>query len=115
MLSSAPSPAASETLNRVFHALADPTRRAILATLAEQDAMVTELARPFDMSLPAVGKHLRVLEKAGLVKRTINGRVHRCSLSPRPLRDAEEWLSRYERFWSESLDGLGDFLQQRNK
>ncbi len=115
MLSRINSNESNENLDRVFRALGDPTRRAILAALATQDAMVTELAKPFDMSLPAVGKHLRVLERAGLIKRTIDGRMHRCALRPRPLKDADEWLGRYAQFWGESLDGLGDFLNQPSK
>lgn len=74
--------------------------------------MVTELAAPFDMSLPAVGKHLRVLEKARLVERTISGRVHRCALNAAPLRNADEWLDYYERFWEETLDSLSEYLHK---
>lgn len=99
-------------LDLVFGALSDRTRRALLASLADGSAMVTELAAPFSMSLPAVGKHLKVLERAGLVKRTISGRVHRCALSARPLRDAEDWLIQYQRFWDETLDGLVEHLQK---
>lgn len=73
--------------------------------------MVTELAEPFDMSLPAVGKHLRVLEKAGLVRRSVNGRVHQCSLDASPLKAVEQWLVRYEKFWDETLDALAGYVQ----
>lgn len=73
--------------------------------------MVTELAAPFDMSLPAVGKHLRVLEKAGLVQRTVSGRIHRCSLNALPLRDAGQWLAHYQEFWDETLDALIEYIQ----
>lgn len=73
--------------------------------------MVTELAKPFDMSLPAVGKHLRVLEKAGLIEREINGRIHQCALNPLPLKIADDWLRNYQRFWDETLDALSDYLQ----
>lgn len=98
--------AADERLDLVFRALGDRTRRRLLARLADGPARVTELAQPFDISLPAIGKHLRVLERAGLVRRRIDGRVHHCSLSPVPLRDAEQWLSKYRRFWDETLDAL---------
>lgn len=73
--------------------------------------MVTELAKPFDMSLPAVGKHLRVLEKAGLIERSINGRVHQCALNPLPLKKVEDWLEHYQKFWSETLDALSEYFQ----
>ena len=102
---------ADEQLDRVFRALGDRTRRQLLATLAQGSAKVTELARPFDMSLPAVGKHLRVLENAGLVRRTINGRVHQCSLEASPLKSAEEWLACYEQFWNETLSSMASYLQ----
>lgn len=101
-------------LDRVFRALADRTRRELLGRLAEGSAMVTELAKPFDMSLPAVGKHLRVLEKAGLVQRTIDGRVHRCSLNALPLKTAGEWLAHYQRFWGETFDALVDYIEQES-
>lgn len=100
-----------ENLDRVFRALADRTRRELLARLSEGPAMVTELAKPFPMSLPAVGKHLRVLENAGLIERSINGRVHRCALNAKPLKNVDEWLDRYHQFWSESLDALSDFVR----
>jgi DNA-binding transcriptional ArsR family regulator len=100
-----------ERLDRVFRALGDQTRRNLLARLTEGPAMVTQLAKPFDMSLPAVGKHLRVLESAGLIERTIDGRVHRCALNALPLRSAGSWLERYEQFWSESLDSLSEYVQ----
>lgn len=77
--------------------------------------MVTELARPFEMSLPAVGKHLRVLERAGLVQRTVTGRVHRCFLNARPLKDADQWLAHYQGFWEESLDALTQYLRSNSK
>lgn len=99
-------PLDNQQLDLVFKALGDQTRREILARLADKPAMVGELAEPFNMSLPAVGKHLRVLEKAGLVERKINGRIHHCSLSPIPLHRAELWLEQYSRFWNETLDSL---------
>lgn len=101
-----------QQLDLVFKALGDQTRRNILRRLATGPAMVTELAAPFDMSLPAVGKHLRVLEKARLVERTISGRVHRCALNAAPLRNADEWLDYYERFWEETLDSLSEYLHK---
>ena len=100
-----------ERLDRVFRALSDRTRRKLLARLTEGSAMVTELAKPFDMSLPAVGKHLRVLENAGLIERTISGRVHRCALNASPLKSVDEWLDRYQQFWSETLDALSEYVQ----
>lgn len=103
----------TERLNRVFGALADPTRRAILARVAEGESSVNELARPFDMSRPAVSKHIRILEEAGLVSRRREGRVHRVMLDPRSLRNATEWLDFYRVFWSEQLDSLADHLQRR--
>jgi DNA-binding transcriptional ArsR family regulator len=93
-------------LDLVFRALGDQTRRALLARLADKPAMVTELAQPFAMSLPAVSRHIRVLEHAGLVARTVDGRVHHCSLSATPLKDVERWLSQYRRFWEGTLDSL---------
>jgi DNA-binding transcriptional ArsR family regulator len=101
----------SHTLDRTFAALADPTRRAILDRLAHGDATVTELAAPFAMSLPAISKHLRVLEQAGLVARTIDGRVHRLRLVAQPLREAATWVARYQRFWSQQLDALADYMR----
>jgi DNA-binding transcriptional ArsR family regulator len=100
----------SRRLNKTFAALADPTRRAILARLAEGDATVTELAAPFAMSLPAISKHLRVLEQAGLVARTIDGRVHRLRLVAQPLHEAAAWIAHYQRFWERQLDALADYL-----
>lgn len=100
----------AERLDLVFKALGDRTRRQILSQLSNGPAMVTELARPFDMSLPAIGKHLRVLENAGLVDRTITGRVHRCALNASPLRKADEWIEGYQQFWSGTLDSLSDYF-----
>ncbi|MEO8344099.1 MAG: metalloregulator ArsR/SmtB family transcription factor [Betaproteobacteria bacterium] len=100
-----------ERLDLVFRALGDRTRRRILSRLTEGPAMVSELAKPFEMSLPAVGKHLRVLERAGLVSREIDGRIHRCSLSALPLHDANQWLDRYRVFWDETLDALTHHFQ----
>jgi DNA-binding transcriptional ArsR family regulator len=94
------------SLDTTFAALSDPTRRAILARLIERDFAVGELAEPFDMSLPAVSKHLRVLERAGLVRRERVSRLVRCRLQAEPMRDAVRWLEMYQRFWSERLDAL---------
>jgi DNA-binding transcriptional ArsR family regulator len=100
-------------LDRTFAALSDPTRRALVMRLAEQpDISVTELATPFSMSLPAVMKHLNVLSDAGLVERTKTGRTVACRLEAEPMRDAFEWLNRYEKFWTERLDRLAAFLDE---
>jgi DNA-binding transcriptional ArsR family regulator len=101
---------ADRRLDLVFRALGDRTRRALLASLAERPAMVTDLARPFAMSLPAVSRHIRVLERARLVRRTVEGRVHRCALDLAPLATADAWLRRYRRFWLENLDALARYV-----
>lgn len=93
-------------LDRVFHALADPTRRLLLERLAAGERKVGELAEPFAISLAAVSKHVRVLEQAGLVERRIEGRAHYCRLRPEPLAAAEQWLSFYEGFWNQRLNAL---------
>jgi DNA-binding transcriptional ArsR family regulator len=100
-------------LDAVFHALGDPTRRALLRRLTRGPAMVTELARPFAMSLPAVSKHLRVLEDAGLLVREVQGRVHRCTLGPEPLEEAERWIAGYRAFWEHTLGALGRYVEAR--
>jgi DNA-binding transcriptional ArsR family regulator len=101
-------------LDVVFAALADPTRRGILDSLAEGgDLAVSELAAPHDMSLPGFMKHLRVLEDAGLIARTKEGRVVNCELSAAPMKAAAAWMSRYERFWNQRLDSLAKFLKSR--
>jgi DNA-binding transcriptional ArsR family regulator len=102
----------SRTLDRTFAALADPTRRRILAHLARGDRRVTELARPHAMSLPAVSKHLRVLEDAGLLRRRRYGRVHEMQLNARPLKQAAAWVEEYRKFWEGSLDRLADYLEK---
>ena len=102
----------NNTLDATFGALSDPTRRAILARLAKGDAQVTELAKPFGMSLPAVSKHLRVLENAHLIKRHIDGRVHRFQINPGPLKTAHSWIEHYEKFWTQQLKSLGKFLEK---
>ena len=100
------------SLNRTFGALADQTRRAILARLAQGNATVGQLAKPFDISRPAISKHLRVLERAGLVRRARDGRVSRCGLEATPMRDAAEWVERYRRYWEGQLDSLSDYLDR---
>ena len=105
----------SRTLNRTFAALADPTRRLLLAHLARGERCVTDLARPHAMSLPAVSKHLRVLEKAGLLRRRRYGRVHEMHLDAKPLKQAAKWVEEYRKFWEGSLDRLAVYLEKTNK
>ncbi|HWL94330.1 MAG TPA: metalloregulator ArsR/SmtB family transcription factor [Phycisphaerae bacterium] len=100
------------SLDATFAALADPTRRAIVARLARGDASVTELARPFKMSLPAVSKHLRVLERAKLLRQAREGRMRRCRLDAQPLKTAAGWIERYHAYWTNQLDSLAAFLEQ---
>ena len=102
-------------LNRTFAALADPTRRLILEHLAHGDRCVTDLARPHSMSLPAVSKHLRVLENAGLIRRRRSGRVHSLKLQAGPMQQAQAWIEEYRHFWEGSLDRLDDYLQKLQK
>jgi DNA-binding transcriptional ArsR family regulator len=103
-------------LDRVFHALADPTRRAMLRKLAGGGHSVGELAAPFDMSFAAAAKHVKVLEEAGLLSRTIEGRTHRCRLEAAALADADRWLAYYQHFWTGRLDALeGALLQHTRK
>lgn len=104
----------SSSLDRTFAALADPTRRRILAHLARKDQRVTQLARHHAMSLPAVSKHLRVLEKAGLLRRRRYGRVHEMRLDAGPLKRAAQWVEEYRKFWEGSLDRLADYLEKTN-
>lgn len=103
--------ASSRRLDAVFAALADPTRRAILTRLAAGDAPVMELARPFDMSQPAVSKHLRVLERAGLITRGREAQRRPCRLEAAPLAEADEWLQKYRRFWEKRFDQLDSLLK----
>ena len=103
------------TLSRTFAALADPTRRRILAQLAQGDRCVTRLARRHAMSLPAVSKHLRVLEKAGLLRRRRYGRVHEMQLEAKPLKQAAQWVEEYRKFWEGSLDRLAEYLEKTNQ
>ena len=101
-----------DRLDRTFGALADPTRRAILARLAKGEASVTELAEPFEMSLPAVSKHLKVLETAGLISRGRDAQWRPCRLEAAPLRDISNWVERYRKFWEESFDRLDAYLRE---
>lgn len=101
----------SAALNATFGALADPTRRAILARLAKGEAMITELAEPFRVTLPAISKHLRVLESAGLLERQIDGRIHRCRLAARPMKNAAAWIEQYRAFWELQFDALAKYLE----
>jgi DNA-binding transcriptional ArsR family regulator len=101
-----------ERLDRTFSALADPTRRAILARLADGEATVTQLAEPFDMSLPAVSKHLKVLEKAGLIARGRERQWRPARLEPQPLKEVSDWVERYRRLWEERMDRLDEYLRE---
>jgi DNA-binding transcriptional ArsR family regulator len=105
----------SRTLDRTFAALADPTRRRILAHLTRGSRRVTHLARPHAMSLPAVSKHLRVLEKAGLLRRRRYGRVHEMQLDAEPLKKAAQWVEEYRKFWEGSIDRLAAYLEKTSK
>lgn len=100
-------------LNDVFFALADPTRRAIIGRLAEGPAKIGELGKPFDMSKPAISKHMKVLDRAGLIERSVVGREHRCSLKKQALQEAEDWLNFHREFWETRLDELDTLLTQK--
>jgi DNA-binding transcriptional ArsR family regulator len=104
-----------EELDAIFAALADSTRRGILESLSGGELAVSELAAPHEMSLPGFMKHLRVLEDAGLVTRTKEGRVVSCALEARPMKEASVWMSRYEKFWTEKLDSLARYLYQQEE
>ncbi len=108
-------PWAPDHLSTTLAALSDPTRRAILARLAGGEATVTELAAPFAMSMPAVSRHLKVLEHAGLITRAREAQWRPCRISAAPLKDVAEWLAHYQRFWTESLDRLDEYLQDVQK
>ena len=101
-----------DTLSNTFSALADPTRRAILARLALGELSVTELAQPFEMSMPAISKHLKVLERAGLIARGREAQWRPCRIEPRGLKDVDDWLAHYRRFWEQSFDRLDDYLRE---
>jgi DNA-binding transcriptional ArsR family regulator len=109
------SPVATDHLSVIFGALADPTRRAILARLADGEATVNELAAPFQMTLPAISKHLKVLEKAGLISRGREAQWRPCKLEAEPLRDAADWVNRYREFWESSFDKLDAHLKRLMK
>lgn len=105
----------TDALSRTFAALADPTRRAILAKLASGNLTVTELAEPFDMSMPAVTKHLKVLERAGLIRRSREAQRRPCRIEAAPLKDATAWIEQYRAFWEGRLDRLDAFLTELHK
>ena len=102
----------ADPLSETFAALADPTRRAILARLALGETSVTELAEPFEMSMPAVSKHLKVLERAGLIERGREAQWRPCRLAPAPLKDVDDWVEQYRKFWEQSFDRLDQYLRE---
>lgn len=102
----------TDQLSAILSALADPTRRAILAHLAQGEATVTELAEPFEISLPAISKHLKVLERAHLITRSRDAQWRPCQLNPEPLKDVANWLEHYRQFWEHSFDRLDQYLQE---
>ncbi len=104
-----------DRLDAILHALSDRTRRALLARLAAGPAMVSQLAEPFDVTRVAISKHLRVLEQARLVSRTVDGRVHRCALTAAPLREVERWLAGYRSFWTQRLEALARYAEGEGK
>jgi len=108
-------PSAPDHLSTTLAALADPTRRAILARLAAGQATVTEIAAPFAMSMPAVSRHLKVLEHAGLITRGRQAQWRPCRITAGPLKDVADWVARYHKFWTESLDRLDDYLRDVQK
>lgn len=105
----------TQHLDLVFHALADSTRREMLRNLAHREHTVSELAQPFDMSLAAASKHIKVLERAGLVRRVVEGRTHTCRIEGKPLADIHEWMRFYERFWNDRLDTLEELLRAEDR
>ncbi len=102
-------------LDEVFHALADTTRRKILRMIVDREYKLTELAEPFDMSLNAISKHLKVLERAGLLNRTVDGRVHRCAMNHEPLHKVVDEIEYYKKFWESRLDDLEKFLHEASQ
>lgn len=100
-------------LNLIFSALSDPTRRAMLLSLAQEEQAIAELSAPFDMSKSAITKHVKVLENAGLLRRTIDGRVHHCRLQTEPLQVASEWMDFYQKFWNEKFDAMDAYLAKQ--
>lgn len=113
MSTTTPASPADSHLDLVFAALSNRTRRAILTQLRDGPTRITDLASPFDMSLPAISKHIRVLEKAGLVRREVSGREHTCWFQPDALADAERWLTHYRAFWESTLDALVDYVEEK--
>jgi DNA-binding transcriptional ArsR family regulator len=105
----------AEGLDRVFSALSDPTRRAILQALSRSPSTITEIAKPFPVSLNAISKHVMVLERAGLVHREIKGREHHCRIAPDPLAEANLWLEHYRQFWEQRLDALQVYVARKFK
>jgi len=105
---------AAPELDSVFHALGDPTRRRMLGALARGERTVSQLAEPFAISLAAASKHIKVLENAGMIRRQVQGRTHFCRLEPGPLASAHQWLSFYERFWTDRLDALERLLREED-
>ena len=105
----------SAELDRVFSALADPTRRAILQALTRHPATINEIAKPFPVSLNAVSKHVMVLERAGLLRREVKGREHYCWIEPYPLRYADAWLKKYQQFWEQRMDALESYVARKFK
>ena len=105
----------TDALSLTFSALADPTRRAILSRLARGETSVTKLARPFDMTLPGISKHLKVLERAGLIARSRQAQKRPCRLAAEPLREVADWVESYRRFWEQSLDRLNEYLKELQK
>jgi DNA-binding transcriptional ArsR family regulator len=102
----------ADQLTTTFAALADPTRRAILSRLSKGERSVSDLAQPFEMTLPAISKHLKVLEKAGLIERSRDAQYRPCKLNAKPLREAAKWVEQYRQFWEERFDRLDDYLAQ---
>lgn len=113
MIASAEPISADDRLDLVFQALANRTRRALLSRVSAGPARVTELAEPFGMSLPAISKHLGILERAGLIRRSVKGRVHSCALGAEPMAEASEWLDAYRAFWEGNLDSLARFVESQ--
>lgn len=105
----------NSSLDKIFSALADPTRRAIIESLSEKTLPVRDLAKPFNISLPAISRHLRVLEWAGLIIQKKEGNIRRCIIQGEALKQASTWLSRYEKFWDLQLDGLVEFFKKKSK
>lgn len=104
-----------QQLSQIFSALSDSTRRAMLLRLTDEAMSVTDLSKPFKITKSAITKHLKVLESSGLLSRTIEGRVHRCRLEPKPLAAISEWVSFYEKFWNKKFDALDAYLAEENK